>query len=80
MTEPAFTCKWLDHWFDDQVIDPKDLKKVKPMEHTTHGFKVSENKQMLVICQTAQEDGRYGECIYIVKKLITYRSDKTYAK
>lgn len=88
MNNTPFTVKWLDHYFDDAEVAVKDLKKVKPMEHTTHGHLVFENRQMIVVCQTAigavdgaaspqgAEDGRFAECVYIIKKLITYRSDK----
>lgn len=68
--------KWEDHWFEDTCVTPESIKNVKPMVHSTRGYLLHENRRMLCVAHTVQEDGQGCEVTYIMKKNIKYRSDK----
>lgn len=72
---PEITVRWTDHWFSDECVLPSDLSKMKPMTHTTHGFLFAENKIMIAVAATVQEDKQGCEVTYIMKKNIVSRSD-----
>lgn len=72
---PEISLRWTDHWFDDTCVLPSELDKMKPMTHTTHGFLLAENKTMIAVAATIQEDQRGCEVTYIMKKNIVSRSD-----
>lgn len=79
---PTITVRWADHWIDNGDQSLKDvIKEAKPLYGNYTGFLVFENKQVIVLCSNYWE-GEEGEDIevsdpmYIMKRSITYRSDR----
>jgi len=48
----------------------------KPIIRETGGYLVHENKRVIVLAGTIEQDGTLTECNFLMKKLIIKRSDK----
>jgi len=76
---PIVTIKWYDHWATG-TNDSYSLEEVRDMAkrviRTTSGHLVYENKYLVVICSTIEEDDSVTECNFIFKRGILSRSDK----
>lgn len=78
---PTVTVRWADHWIDNGDQSLKDvIKEAKPMYGNYTGFLVHENKQVIVLCSNywegEEEDAEVSDPMYIMKRSITYRSDR----
>ena len=72
--------EWADHWATG-TNEPFELEKLaemakKPIIRETGGFLVHENKRVIVLAGTVEEDGTLTECNFLMKRLILNRSDK----
>lgn len=80
---PTITIRWADHWIENGDQDLKDvIKEAKPMYGNYTGFLVFENKQVIVLCSnywdgTEGEDLSVSDPMYIMKRAVVYRSDKS---
>jgi len=76
---PLITVKWGDH-FCTGTNEPHELKDIikmaKPAIRETSGYLVYENKRMLAIAGTIEEDGTVTEVNFFIKRAILSRSDK----
>jgi hypothetical protein len=77
---PFVGIEWADHWATG-TNDPYTLEKLtelakEPIIRETGGYLVHENKRVIVLCGTIEEDGTLTECNFLMKRLIINRSDK----
>jgi len=75
---PLIEVEWDDHWIENEDISIEDAKKgTKPIVGKYAGYLIHETKQMLVIASNIWEETQeVGPTMYIMKRSITYRSDK----
>jgi len=79
---PLIEVHWRDHWIENEDVSIEQAKKeAKPIVGKYSGYLIHETKQMLVIASNIwEETDEVGPTMYIMKRSITYRSDKTNAK
>ncbi len=82
---PVITVRWADHWQDEGDFS---LEQIKEKANTYYGNwtgkLVLETKQMLVLVgntwdarpENDEPEDSYSEPMYIMKRSITYRSDR----
>lgn len=74
---PLIEVHWDDHWIENEDVTMEHVKKgCKPYTGKYSGYLVHETKQMLAIASNVWEDGDVGPVMYIMKRSITFRSDK----
>ena len=78
---PVVTIRWADHWEDKGDFELEDIvSHLKPYYGQFSGHLVGESKQMVAICSNVWEEDNGGwgfsDPMYIMKRAITYRSDK----
>jgi hypothetical protein len=81
---PQITVKWADHYQDEDDVS-LDFIKEKASDPENYigdytGRLVFENKRIIVICANVwngeEGDDNFSSPMFIMKKSITYRSDK----
>lgn len=75
---PIVEVKWDDHFFDVEDTTLKEIIKeaTQPYVGTYIGYLVYENDVMLVLCSNVWADDTLSCPMYIMKRAISYRSDK----
>jgi len=77
---PWIDVEWADHWASG-TNDPLTLDAIvemakRPILRLTGGYKVHENRRVIVLAGTIEQDGTITECNFLMKRLIINRSDK----
>ena len=75
---PVVEVEWDDHFFNsgDLPLDEIINDSTEPYKGSYVGYLVHENKKILVLCANIWQTGELSCPMFIVKKLITKRSDK----
>lgn len=82
---PTITVRWADHWQDEGDYTLEEIKKkATPYYGKWTGRLILETKQVIVLAGNSWEprpdndenEETFSEPMYIMKRLITYRSDK----
>lgn len=78
---PEVTVKWADHFEEYEGLTLTEIKQKakKPYIGKYRGHLIYENRRMLVLAGNVWEDHEEEDIsptMYIMKKAITYRSDK----
>lgn len=76
---PLITVKWYDHWCTG-VNDPYTVEEVKEMARRvireTSGYLIHEDRFVIGVAGTIEEDGTLTEINWFMKRAILHRSDK----
>lgn len=78
---PEITVRWADHWIDYGDHTLEDIQNnLTPLYGKYKGHLVGESKQMIAICANIWEEEKgeanFSDPMYIMKRAITYRSDR----
>ena len=78
---PLITVRWADHFFCEEDMSLEEIRKEAkgPLIGEYSGFLVDENNRMIVLASNVwvgDEEESISPTMYIMKKAITYRSDK----
>ena len=78
-TYPNIIVRWADH-FGTHTNESYELEDIigmmKPCIRETTGYLVAENKRVLAIAGTIEEDGSVTDVNFLMKRGVIYRSDK----
>ena len=78
-TYPLITVKWYDHWCTEPN-DPYTVEEVKAMARRvvreTSGYLIHEDRFVIGVAGTIEEDGTMWEINWFMKRAILNRSDK----
>ncbi len=65
---------WADHYYDEEPVTLEEVQKnLKAMTRITSGFLIAENKRVIAIASTIDEDGTFSEVNYLMKRAILSR-------